>query len=57
MAERAGGAVEGVVWGADGAAAVEDGGVRGDGAGVLVGLWEGGDGVGAGAGRGGVGGG
>lgn len=56
MAERAGGAVECVVWCADGAAAVEDGGVRGDGAGVLVGLWEGGDGVGAGAGRGGVGG-
>lgn len=53
MAESGGGAVECVVWCADGTASVEDWGVGGDGAGVLVGLdgfGEGRRGVGAGAG-------
>lgn len=53
MAESGGGAVECVVWCADRTASVEDWGVSGDGAGVLVGLdgfGEGRCGVGAGAG-------
>lgn len=56
MPERAGGAVECVVWCSDGTAPVEDRGVGGDGTSVLVGLdglGEGWRGVGAGAGRGG----
>lgn len=56
MPERAGGAVECVVWCSDGTAPVKDRGVGRHGTGVLVGLDGLGQGrhrVGAGAGRGG----